>query len=253
MLLILVPLALVAGKANAQVDPLWDHYKVYFTPPFPVPPLGIPVLLTDQFGPYNHTVEQLELFMNPTVKQLPPPGGTFDYSKPDLHYSWWRITPQPFNGVVTATNQFGDHELNVHDAIYLLNPARKNQPGGPPQENHYKCYFCDGPAINQQVLLTDQFGPWNTTVMFPRFFCNPVEKQVQGLPPNLIRDPNQHYICYEFQPEDPNPHTATITDQFVVNHATELRPSRYLCVPTLKHGITPTERDTWGRIKLLYR
>lgn len=254
MLLALIPLALIAGRANAQVSPLWDHYKVYFTPPFPVPPLGLPVFLRDQFGSFNHTVEQLERFMNPTVKEVGPPNpGIFGITNPDLHYSWWRISPQPFNGVVTAINQFGDQTLNVHDAVYLLNPARKNQPGGPPLGNHYKCYLCDGPMINRQVLLTDQFGPWPTTVLFPRYFCNPVEKQVPGRQPNPILDPNQHYVCYEFQPEDPTPHTATMTDQFIANHPLELHPSRYLCVPTYKSGVTATERDTWGKLKQLYR
>lgn len=253
MLLVLVPLALGAGRANAQVDPAWDHYKVYLTPPFPVPPLGLPVILSDQFGTYTHTVEQLERFMNPTVKQLPPPGGTFGITNPDLHYSWWRITPQPFSAVVTAINQFGDHTLNVHDAVYLLNPARKNQPGEPPLGNHYKCYHCDGPAIFRDVALTDQFGQWVTQVTFPRFFCNPVEKQVQGQPPHQILDPNQHYICYEFQPEDPGTFTATMTDQFLVNHPMELSHSRFLCVPTYKSGVTDAVRDTWGKLKQLYR
>lgn len=253
MLLVVAPLVLVAGRANAQVNPLWDHYKVYLTPPFPSPPLGLPVFLIDQFGPYGHTVDQLELFMNPTVKQLPPPGGTYGISNDTLHYSWWRISPQPFNGVVTTTNQFGDHTINVHDAVYLLNPASKNHPAGPPVANHYKCYHCDGPPVNQPVLLTDQFGPWNTTVLFPRFFCNPVEKQVAGQPPHQILDANQHYICYEFQPEDLSTHTATMTDQFIANHLMELNPSRMLCVPTYKSGVTPTGQDTWGKLKLLYR
>ena len=31
-------LSMLGARAEAQVNPLWDHYKVYMTPPFPVPP-----------------------------------------------------------------------------------------------------------------------------------------------------------------------------------------------------------------------
>jgi hypothetical protein len=248
-------LSLPGARAEAQVSPLWDHYKVYMTPPFPVPSLGVPVRLVDQFGTYDHTVEQLEWFMNPTEKlvlgQPPPPPVT----NPLLHYSWWRMTPQAYSATVTAQNQFGDHTIDVHDAIYLLNPALKNQTGSPPVANHYKCYFCQGPPANVQVQLDDQFGPFQTTVLFPRFWCNPVDKHV--LPPTggdyLVQDPNQHYLCYEFNPEDPTPHTAAITDQFLVNHNTPMNPSRYLCVPTYKTGVTETSKNTWGKLKQLYR
>jgi hypothetical protein len=249
-LLMIAPLVLTSS-ARAQVNPLWDHYKVYLTPPFPVPPLGTPVILTDQFGPFNHTVQQLERIMNPTEKRVGP--AIFPIHNPDLHYTWWSISPQPFNASVTATNQFGDFTINIHDAVYLLNPARKNQPGGPPSGNHYKCYFCDGPPVNIPITMIDQFGPWSANVTFPRYWCNPVEKQVPGLPPNLILDPNQHYICYEFQPPDQSTHTATVTDQFIVNHTTEMVPAQYICVPTYKSGVTGTGTGTWGKLKVLYR
>jgi len=93
-------------------------------------------------------------------------------------------------------------------------------------------------------------------VTFPRFFCNPVEKQV-GDPGSgqvyPILNPNQHYICYEYQPEDPTPHPAVITDQFITDRSVDLHPSRLLCVPTDKTSVTSTGSSTWGRIKVLYR
>ena len=183
-------------------------------------------------------------------------GQAYPINDPILHYAWWRISPQPFNTLVTATNQFGDFTINVYDAQFLLNPALKNIPGQPPLRNHYKCYDCQGLPVNIPVMMNDQFGPWQATVTFPRFFCNPVEKRV-GDPtrPRVypILDPNQHYIRYEYQPEDPTPHTAVITDQFVRDLPVGLVPSRLLCVPTLKTGVTSTGSSTWGRIKILYR
>ncbi len=253
----LVLIAALPSAATAQVNPLWDHYKVYFVnPPIPYPVPGPPVTLADQFTTWTHQVEVLDRFMNPTEKQHLPGGQTFPINDPLLHYTWWRISPQPYSATVTAINQFGDHTLNVFDARYLLNPALKNQPGQPPPRNHYKCYDCQGPPVNVQVMMNDQFGPWQATVAFPRYFCNPTQKTVgdpgtgQTYP---ILDPNQHYVCYEFQPPDGTPHTATITDQFVANRPVQLQPSDLLCVPTYKSGVTPTAPGTWGRIKVLYR
>lgn len=246
-----VALPLLAGaRAEAQFDPLWDHYKVYMTPPIPTPPLGTPVELIDQFGVYNHTVFQLDRFMNPTAKQ--DLNGNFPINDPVLHYSWWLISPQPFSGSVIVSNQFGDQPLIVQDAIYLLNPALKNQTGSPPPMNHYKCYFCDGQPVNKTVVMTDQFGQWNANVTFPRYLCNPVVKNVPGATYPII-DSDQHYVCYEFEPEDPTPHLATFTDQFVQNALLDLHPARWICVPSLKQHPTDVGQDTWGRLKQIYR
>lgn len=257
-LFVLVPLVLVAGRANAQVDPLWDHYKVYFVnPPIPYPVPGPPVTLTDQFGQYTHQVQMMERFMNPVAKTHPPGGPTYPINNPDLHYSWWLISPQPFSAQVAASNQFGDQTLNVFDAWYLLNPALKNQHGAPPIGNHYKCYNCEGQPVNVPVQMVDQFGTWQANVTFPRYLCNPVEKHI-GVPGDggstyPVLDPNQHYVCYEFQPEDPTPHAVVVTDQFVTDRTADLFPSRLICVPSLKQIVTSTAPSTWGRIKILYR
>jgi hypothetical protein len=250
-------LAIIPASAVAQVNPLWDHYKVYYvTPPIPAPPTGIAVRLLDQFGEWGHTVQALERFMNPTEKHhLPPPGPSFLINDPILHYTWWRISPQPFSAVVTAVNQFGDHTLNVFDAQYLLNPALKNVSGQPPPRNHYKCYDCQGPAVNVQVNMVDQFGPWAAAIAVPRYFCNPVEKQHLPIgtgPVYPILDPNQHYVCYQFTPPQPFMGGIFFTDQFLEATA-QLGDSDLLCVPTYKSGVTETKASTWGKIKTLYR
>jgi hypothetical protein len=252
LLALAVALPLLAGaRADAQVNPLWDHYKVYLTPPFPVPPLNIQIQLTDQFGQYPHTVFQMDRFMNPTQKE--DVNGIFPINNPVLHYAWWQISPQPFSASVIATNQFGDQPLNVHDAVYLLTPALKNQSGPPPANvNHYKCYLCDGQPVNKSVLMTDQFGQWSANVTFPRYLCNPAQKDV-GAAHFPIVDPAQHYVCYEFQPEDPSPHTATFSDQFIQNGPLNLQPARYICVPSLKQVVTDVNQGTWGRLKEIYR
>jgi len=255
LLLLAVTATLWVARAEAQVDPLWDHYKVYFvTPPIPPPPLP-PITLRDQFGQSTHDVMVMDRFMNPVQKMHGPL--IFPIHDPLTHYAWWQISPQPFSMTVTVTNQFGDQTLFVNDAQYLLNPALKNQVGPPPVRNHYKCYNVQGPPVDVPIGMTDQFDTWTATVLLPRFLCNPAEKEVG--PPGAggqtypIVDPNQHYVCYDFQPFDPQPFTAFMTDQFVRDQTMVLNPGHMICVPTYKHGITSSTKDTWGRLKLLYR
>jgi hypothetical protein len=254
LLLLAVAATLFVAPAEAQVSPLWDHYKVYLlNPPIPAPVPSPPVVLTDQFGTFTHQLNVLERFMNPVQKIHPP--NTYPITDSTLHYSWWLITPQPFNVNVAVTNQFGDQGINVLDAQYLLNPALKNQHGTPPIKNHYKAYNCTGQPVNVPIGMIDQFDSWQATVMFPRYFLTPVQKQIGG-PGGVtypIVDPNQHYVCYEFQPYDPTPFTAVMTDQFLQDATMQLFPGQMICVPTYKQSVTSAVKDTWGRLKLLYR
>jgi hypothetical protein len=256
LLLLAAAATLLVARAEAQVDPLWDHYKVYnLNPPSPAPPLP-PVILTDQFGMSTHQVISLDRFMNP-VKKIHGPL-IYPINDPVTHYTWWSITPQPFSLTVNVTNQFGDQTIAIYDAQYLLNPALKDTlplPAGsqPPLKNHYKAYNCQGPPMSVPIAMIDQFDGWQATVMFPRYFLTPVDKQAPGLTPGPIVDPNQHYVCYEFQPYDPTPFFAFTVDQFVNNRNLYMYPAQLICVPTYKHGITSTDKETWGRLKLLYR
>jgi hypothetical protein len=243
--------AFVGARAEAQIDPYWDHYKVYEAFPHPPGPAG--VFLRDQFTQTTHAVEFLEKFMNPVEKVDLANGATYTIFDPLLHYTWWRITSVPFDAQVAFDNQFGGGSVHLFRAAYLLNPALKNQVNLPlPLANHYKCYECQGQPVTRPLRLIDQFDIWQVDQMFPRYFCTPTEKQTAG-ETHLIVDPKQHYVCYEFQPPDPNPFPAFIRDQFIQT-SLELRPGHMICVPTDKLVITNTATgQTWGRLKLLYR
>lgn len=240
------------GRADAQVPPHWDHYKVYEANPKPAGP-G-PILLRDQFGPSGHDVVFLDLFMNPTAKTEMQSGAHYPIHHHDLHYAWWLISEQPFQATIAFENQFGGGQLELGPARYLLNPALKEQVNGPlPVANHYKCYDCLGPPVQRSIRMDDQFGGWVAGNFHPRFFCTPTDKQRPGGPVEPVLDPDQHYICYQFQPPDPQVRTVPIRDQFILT-SVALGPGRMLCVPTLKHEVTSTRpRETWGRIKLIYR
>jgi len=242
----------------------WNHYKLYAATPVPPPTIPLVVQLEDQFNqPYTHQVLQLDYLMNPVEKTVYDALGQKTYFIRDgsLHYTWWKITPQFNEKTVALSNQFGDQTLFVKDAEYLLNPAFKNQtkPQSLPTQNHYKCYACQGQPINKQVVLRDQFdGPgtpgWSATVTYPRWFCNPTVKYVQGSPgPDPIIDPTQHYVCYEYLPEYPGFYAVNFSDQFYSLRPIDVGPSRWLCVPTIKNGVTSTTRGSWGRLKTMYR
>jgi hypothetical protein len=251
LLLFTAFVALIGVRAEAQVSPLWDHYKVYEV--FPPIPVSIPVVLIDQFTTSNHLVTELEKFANPVVKIHGPIA--YQIYDPSLHYAWWKITPQPFGAYVIASNQFGDQTLQVNDARYLWNPARKNDPQPLPIANHYKCYDCQGDPVFRSVGLIDQFDHgsiWQANVLYPRLFCNPVVKRLATVQ-YPIEDIKQHYVCYDFDPPDPRLNSAVIWDQFISQRTVELYPSRLLCVPTDKIGVTTAGKNTWGKLKVLYR
>ena len=259
LLLLTLPLALIGAPAGAQVNPLWDHYRVYWTT-CPGCIANVPVTLTDQFGSYSHQVTSLYHFCTPVQKTvLDSLGNPIVYPIHDAvtHYSWWQISPQTFSAKVAVTNQFGDQTLNVHNAAFLLTPALKNTYPGPlPNANHYKAYECDGQPINRPVVLDDQLGHWSATLTYPRYFLTPARKYVGPGQDYPIVDPDQHYVCYEFTPADQNTYAAVWwIDQFfsVTSPIFGPQSAQYVLVPTSKLYVVPARQHTWGQLKALYR
>jgi hypothetical protein len=244
-------LVLHAGRAHAQIDPNWDHYKAYIVAP--LMQQFHSVELADQFGTTSNLVRQLEWFANPVEKQHGP--AIYPINDPLLHYTWWQLAPQAFSKDVIAINQFGDQELHLSEAQWLLNPALKNAPTGTPLPlaNHYKCYFCTGQPVSVPVTLTDQFFSRPALVAVPRYFCTPVEKRLLGGIVYPIVDPKQHYTVYDLGDWTTTIFPATIQDQFIANVQVQLNFDVRLMVPTEKSFPTDAGRSTWGRLKTMYR
>jgi hypothetical protein len=249
------------GAARAQVDPLWDHYKVYLAlSPSADLPQSVEVTLVDQFQQTTWFVRQLAHFANPVQKDHA--GSTSPINRPDLHYTWWHSgrVPGPFGITVIALNQFGDHTIQVGtnafgDSEYLLNPALKNAAAGTPLPvaNHYRCYPCTGEPVNVPVILTDQFLARTALVIVPRFFCTPAEKRLADGTVFPIVDAAQHYTVYDMDYTN-TAYSARISDQFITDHQLSLIfLDRWLMVPTRKELPTQTKPSTWGRLKSLYR
>jgi hypothetical protein len=248
LVLLMLPIA-AYGQAGLPKE---NHYKVYNTSPVS---FTRPLILTDQFGAMNANVFRLEKFANPTEKIHD--GAIYPMDDPLAHQTWWRIVdalPQPARTVI-GIDQFGYGPVTVGDPVYLLNPALKNPgPGGgtPPIRNHYLCYEVLGSLpIYKLVILIDQFGTSDVTVVRSKLFCNPVEKR-EGAVYYPILDYRAHLQCYEVQNPQPNFHPVVAFDQFGYWQI-ETYQNDCLCVPALKEHIVSTERTTWGQIKALYR
>ncbi len=250
-MLLLAALVVPASLAQAQIDPTWDHYKVYHVDPHV--PFSTQVTLRDQFQTTTHSTKILDWFANPVEKRHG--AAIFPIHRPELHYSWWELDPQlPFSQDLIAINQFGEQFIKLDRSVYLLNPANKNAaPGTPlPVANHYKCYACIGEKVDAQVFLIDQFFGRPAIVAEPRFFCTPVEKRTADGLVHPIVDPNQHYVVYNIDPSNTT-WTATFADQFIPFAQIVLDQDQLLMVPTEK--VIPTEAGptTWGRLKSQYR
>lgn len=245
--LVAAALLLPVDPAAANPLPPWDHYKTYLVGEPPI--YHFEVELEDQFGAQIYVTELLEQLGVPVVKNNEP------INDPGLHYTWWVIHGREPGRRVVVDNQFGEQGLDVGDARYLWNPALKNpEPGqGPPLANHYKCYQAWGHPLQREVTLVTQFGNEVAVVMEPEIFCNPTAKLdlVNGMQYPVV-DPHQHYVCYRLEPVHPMQESVGVLDQFLLE-SLFLVESRYLCVPSLKTGVTPALPSTWGRVKGLYR
>jgi hypothetical protein len=246
-----VMLLLAAGSLAASAQPGTppiDHYKVYNTDP--IIPYFRPVMLKDQFGEHPVMVTVLEHFANPVDKNGE---GMID---PFLHYAWWRIdSPEPPRAALVG-NQFGqDQEFRVFDGVYLLNPAIKHaqSPTEPlPSANHYKCYRAIGQPVDRPVVLTDQFNTRTAVVLQPELLCNPAEKTTADGVVYPIVNPFAHLACYRIEPPMFYGLGALIHDQFFFGEI-RFKEDWLLCVPSTKNEVVPTEPQTWGRVKALYR
>jgi len=261
LLLFTAVIALAGSRAQAQVDPTWDHYKAYIEADNINLPQPVQVTLTDQFQQTTWLVRQLGYFANPVKKEH----GTlvFPINHPELHYTWWSsgTVPGPFTKDVIAINQFGQNVIHIvpnnpfGDSEYLLNPALKNAPTGTllPLANHYRCYPCSGDPVNVQVFLTDQFLARPAMVGVPRFFCTPVEKRLANGTVYPMVDPRQHYVVYNMDFNN-QVFAARVSDQFITDQQLNtILIDHLLMVPTQKEFPTGNQTSTWGRMKALFR
>jgi hypothetical protein len=81
------------------------------------------------------------------------------------------------------------------------------------------------------VSLSDQFGPSTATVLRPDRFCNPVNKNNEG-----IDDPDAHLNCYRIREPRGPARDVIVNNQFGEHRLTTSR-THSLCIPAIKDQI----------------
>jgi len=249
----IVGLAVTPGSAQLLLPE--NHYLVY-TVADPMT-YARDLLFRDQWGGWEgHQLMILEKFANPLFRKNDEINILFDDR---VHHTWWRLLdpiPNPVRRVLVE-HQFGLHEIHTREAIFLLNPADKNDQIPPPEDwprwaNHYLCYqIVDGEPLNVPLAMEDQWGSHQNQALDPFCFCNPVEKTtLDDGRTYQIQDGNMHLTCYWLEPV-PAGDPFVYDDQFVRN-GNQAREECLICFPTLKHETVPTEETNWGRIKALF-
>jgi hypothetical protein len=115
--------------------------------------------------------------------------------------------------------------------------------------DNYKCYTVKPvprtPKFPGEIVgLEDQFRTTEARLLAPYQFCNPVDKNGEG-----IDNPDAHLLCYKFiDGERPKSFPVEVTDQFGTE---ELRTSsaNELCVPALKNCDPQTESCSIGALE----
>ena len=247
--LLLASLVAVFGLSpvHAQPPQLIDHYLIYYTLQlFTVHPGQ--VQLNDQFGAFYADPDfTLAAFGNPVDKNGE---GILD---PRAHLTVYRFNPIATNEfIIGVLDQFGYNVWHVKDPYILFLPALKNESGEPPRKDHYLCYqVVEGPTLDIEVQLSDQWGGGLYTLGQAALWCNPVEKIVNGIP-YPIYNPGHHLAVYVFVNADEIPVTGFyFLDQFMTEYNDAMTPY-LLAVPAQKQFPVPVKESTWGHIKSLY-
>jgi hypothetical protein len=228
--------AVALSAALSVVSPAWaggpsfalDHFNAYLASGSAA--VG-PVQLTDQFGSVSTALGLADFFMVPASKNGE---GIQD---PFSHLTCYQIADPSPNAApdVIATNQFRAPQLALGLQRYLCAPTEKLIEPGPVGIDHYLCYDALGPALAAGVSTVDQFQGFATTLLSPLLFCNPVDKNGEG-----IANPDDHMACYQNSvpggPIGPIP----ILNQFEpIPVQISLDEPILMCVPSQKQVLGP--------------
>jgi uncharacterized repeat protein (TIGR02543 family) len=186
-----------------------NHYKFYDVEHEGEPvPIGVEVVLEDQFGTFEATVLEAEFFGNPVEKEH---DGVTPIYDPNRHYTYYKLDylweEDSMRWSVEVSNQFNDaaepQTLTVDGPIALAVPTQKEGHEMVECINHYLVYkVVEEPefVMAEGVNLKDQFIPdgEDVTVLWPYYFANPVKKTVVGgTVVSEIEDDDLHWVLYD--------------------------------------------------------
>jgi len=217
------PFALcVPSQKEIPPSAILDHFSVYNT----LGPDGPVVQLVDQFQDQTTDLGLLNLFLVPANKNGE---GIIDGIS---HLACNEILEgEPAPPVVFAQNQFGEQQLNLGLPRELCVPTEKLLSPGPVVVDHFKCYEAVGDPLDISVDFADQFQGVGVLLADPILFCNPVDKNGEG-----IQNPDAHLACFLTEPPgEPLGLQVPISNQFFpIPVDINLEDQFAFCLPSAK-------------------
>jgi hypothetical protein len=221
------------------VGPL-DHATAYYVNDALPEYIDEEVLLEDQFGAFNATVEYAEGFAIPAEKMYGDET-TLIYN-PDHSLTIYYISCEEKFGawIVDIENQFGSQSLMVAGPYALAVPTKNGAHVEPLGLDHYLLYYVtDYTHLGEiSVTLDDELldEPLATGVYEPAFFANPVRK-THGTEVTEILNPDVHGVFY-YTEWGAVPGTVDVVNQFGAQ-TLDIEGPYGLCVPSEKLAWEP--------------
>jgi len=189
------PELLAVPSQKISWDQPLDHFKCYSAEGMP---LGADVLLEDQFVTIEAHVTAPYFFANPVQKWH---GEAWTpISNPDNHLTFYEIfyDGMPGTWYVEVDNQFGSQMLLVGGPFYLAVPTQKEGHDPPVDLDHFLVYEVleyEGPDLDVELWLEDQFTDQPAMAYWPAYFANPVRKE-HATAVSDIKNPDDHLVFY---------------------------------------------------------
>jgi len=227
-------------EAGHEAPVCLDHLLVYdvMYEEFP----EVSVHLKDQFIEEDVVVWEPVLFANPVQKTIVDSGEVTEIET-DEHLVFYSIEDIGFdesiNKTIQIANQFGnDQTLKLTYRDTLAVPSQKISWEQP--LDHFKSYWAEGPFVEVEVQLEDQFitdwlgEPLIAMVGEPVLFANPVNKW-HGEVWTPISNWDNHLTFYELLYEEMPPvWEVTVNNQFGIDQLLLVGDPLFLAVPTQK-------------------
>ena len=160
----------------------------------------------------------------------------------NAHLTWyrlgWRTDPRVIRHVTIANQFTKEQELEIHQVIGLLVPARmrtghRRAFSKETRLDHYKVYEAFGPQVDAPPIeLEDQFHRRQTRVYYPVAFAVPVWKEHKER--FDILNEKAHLTIYRVDTSRDLPIVIDTLDQFFPLRGLKLGVSRLLAVPSKK-------------------
>ena len=163
---------------------------------------------------------------------------------PDTHLLAYKVNEDFSLSGILVENQFGQFLVNIDGAKRLLVPASKSLSGAPlpapisdaHNVDHFLCYQIEEEESAPRIVsVQDQFNaaPKLFEIRHPRFLCNPVDKNGEG-----IKNEENDLLCFRVQPVEGEPIHERVSGIFLSDqfgeHEVDTQKERELCLPSTK-------------------